>query len=60
MEHSIFCAERADCSRSSSAFLPMVDMPEARWRSLCGAPGAWKLEIVKRSNAAGFEVLPKQ
>src|SRR5262245_36255852 len=39
MEHSIFCAGRADCSRSSSAFLPMADMPETRWRSSCGAPG---------------------
>ena len=39
MEHSIFCAGRADCSRSSSAFLPMADMPETRWRSLCGALG---------------------
>src|SRR5262245_34919293 len=55
MEHSIFCAGRADRSRSSSAFSPMADMPETRWRSLCGAPGPWKLEIVKRSHAAGFE-----
>jgi hypothetical protein len=44
MEHSIFCAGRADCSRSSSAFSPMADMPETRWRSSCGAPGhgSWK------------------
>ena len=25
-----------------------------------GAPGAWNCEIVKRSDAAGFEVLPKR
>ena len=60
MEHSIFCAGRADCSRSSSAFSPMADMPETRWRSSCGAPGHGSLEIVKRSHAAGFEVLPKR
>src|SRR5262249_6483397 len=60
MEHSIFCAGRADCSRSCSAFLPMADMPETRWRSSCGAPEHGSLEIVKRSHAAGFEVLPKR
>jgi hypothetical protein len=32
-------AGRADCSRSSSAFSPMADMPETRWRASCGAPG---------------------
>jgi transposase len=30
-------------------------MARVVWRT-----GAWKLEVVKRSNAAGFEVLPKR
>ena len=53
------CAVRDDCSRSSNAFLPMADMRGAMamtvWRT-----GVWRLQIVKRSDAAGFEVLPKR
>ena len=60
MEHSIFCAGRDDCSRSSSAFLPMADMRDDKMALVVWRTGAWKLEIVKRSHAAGFEVLPKR
>ena len=38
----------------------MADMQERRWRSSSGARGVWRLQIVKRSDAAGFEVLPKR
>ena len=53
------CAGRDDYSRSSNAFLPTADtrdkMAMTVWRT-----GAWSLQIVKRSDAAGFEALPKR
>jgi transposase len=58
---STCCAVHDGCSRSSSASLLMVGgyagekMALVVWRT-----GAWKLQIVKRSDAAGFEVLPKR
>jgi transposase len=51
------CAGRDECFLSSSASLPMADTQARRcaWRT-----GTWRLQIVKRSDAAGFEVLPKR
>ena len=54
------CVGRADCSPSSSVFLPMVDtlgskMALAVWRT-----GTWRLQVVKRSDPAGFAILPKR
>ena len=60
MEPSICCVEHAGCSPLSNASLPMVATPERRWRSSVWRTGAWKLEIVKRSDVKGFEVLPKR
>ena len=57
---STCCAGRDDCSRSSNASLLMADMPDAKMALVVWRTGAWKLEIVKRSDAAGFEVLPKR
>ena len=52
---------RATIYRSSSAsFLLMADTRERRWHSSSGAPGHGGFQIVKRSDAAGFEVLPKR
>ena len=59
MAPSTCCAGRDDYSRSSNAFLPTADtgrkMAITVWRT-----GAWSLQIVKRSDAVGFEVLPKR
>jgi putative transposase len=55
MEHSIFCAGRADCSRFADG-----GYAGDKTALVCGRTGAWKLEIVKRSHPAGFEVLPKR
>ena len=59
MAPSTCCAGRDDYSRSSNAFLLTAyagrKMAMTVWRT-----GAWNLQIVKRSNAAGFEVLPKR
>ena len=60
MVPSTCCVGRDECFPSSSASLLMADTQARRWRSSSGAPGAWKLQIVKRSDAAGFEVLPKR
>jgi transposase len=38
----------------------MVAMPARRWSLVVWRTGTWKLEIVKRSDASGFEVLPKR
>ena len=56
---SCCCVGRGACSASLNSFLLMVDTPAGRWDSSSRA-GAWRLQIVKRSDAAGFEVLPKR
>src|SRR5258705_7523861 len=60
MEHSICCAGHADCSPSSSASLPTVAMREKKMALVVWRTGTWKLEIVKRPDAIGFEVLSKR
>src|SRR4051794_26110961 len=57
---SYCCAERDDCSHSSNASLLTVDTRGKKMALVVWRTGAWKLEIVKRSDVAGFEVLPKR
>src|SRR5580704_2788591 len=42
------------------AALPCIFSSAAAVADDCLASGDWRLEIVKRSDAAGFEVLPKR
>src|SRR5262249_9229263 len=60
MEHSIFCAGRADCSRSSQRIFADGGYAGDKMALVVWRTGAWKLEIVKRSHAAGFEGSPKR
>jgi transposase len=57
---SICCAGHEDCSRSSNAFLLMADYAGRKMALTVWRTGVWRLQIVKRSDAAGFEVLPKR
>ena len=38
----------------------MLDIRGRKWRVAIAATGCWKIEIVKRSDAKGFVVLPKR
>ncbi len=60
MEPSICCVGQGDCFPSSRASLLMADTQARRWRSSSGALERGSLQIVKRGDAAGFEVLPKR
>ena len=53
-------AGRDKCSPLSSASLLMVATPETKMALVVWRTGAWRLQIVKRSDIAGFEVLPTQ
>ena len=57
---STCCVERDDCSRSSNASLLMADTRGRKMALTVWRTGAWSLQIVKRSDIAGFEVLPKR
>ena len=58
--HPLAASSATICSPLSSASLPMAVIKVKRWSRLVSRTGLWKLEIVKRSTAAGFEVLPKR
>ena len=60
MAPSTCCAGRDDYSRSSNAFLPTGGYAGRKMAMTVWRTGAWRLQIVKRSDAAGFEVLPKR
>ena len=60
MAPSTCCAGRDECFPSSSASLLMADTRAQKMALVVWRTGAWKLQIVKRSDAAGFEVLPKR
>ena len=61
MAPSTCCAGRDDYSRSSNAiFDRRPDTRDAKMAMTVWRTGAWSLQIVKRSDAAGFEVPPKR
>ena len=60
MAPSTCCVGRDACFPSSSGSLRMADMRARRWQYVVWRTGAWKLQIVKRSDAPGFVVLPKR
>jgi len=59
MEHFICCAGHADCSPSSSAIFADGGYAGEKMALVVWRTGTWKLEIVKRPDAIGFEVCPK-
>ena len=60
MAPSTCCVGRDDYSRSSNAFLLNGAYAGRKMAMTVWRTGAWRLQIVKRSDAAGFEVLPKR
>ena len=60
MAPSTCCAGRDDYSRSSSAFFADGGYARRKMAMTVWRTGAWSLQIVKRSDVAGFEVLPKR
>ena len=60
MEPSTCCVGRDECFLSSSASLLMADTQAEKMALVAWRTGTWRLQIVKRSDAVGFEVLPKR
>ena len=60
MAPSTCCVGRDDYSLSSNASLLMAHTRARKWRLTVWHTEPWKLQIVKRSDAPQFEVLPKR
>jgi transposase len=60
MARATCCARRGDPSRLSNASLPTAGYQGPKMAKVVAKTGPWALQIVKRSDAHRFVVLPKR